>query len=361
MSDQATETEALVARLSHQPETLIQAMITISDPPGPLVTLQIQDRQSSLGALDGLPPELVHEVLDHLDVRSLTRFSQTCCQAQRVVGSLSSYRNLLSHAPDALAALSGIKAIHLHSISQLHAVLRSPRCETCPEYGAFLFLPTCDRACWQCLQFRKERLVVPIGVARKALALTDDPEKFHMMTSIPGRYGIRQLEYGYGPLSVPSILVAVAHAMELAISKHGSVERLRESLSQQAITGPGAHSAKKLRDLLWFDGYFDANLVPDVGSSLVGRYFGRASIRFPSLMGSDKIEYGHWCRGCQWMDDQRHRLPADVLVQIVPADVDPDRELLRMARIAYSTAGFLEHIQHCYGAQRLKSEPDEEQ
>ncbi|KAG8162721.1 hypothetical protein KVR01_007199 [Diaporthe batatas] len=249
------------------------------------------------------------------------------------------------------SSLIRTQIIRRHSISRLHGVLRSQSCETCSGYGAFLFLPTCSRTCWQCLQFRKERLVVPVGVARKALSLTEaDQEQFPVMWSIPGRYGIRQLEWG------SASLVAVADALEVAMSKYGSAERLRGALAEWPITGPGAYSARQLRTLLSSEGYFDANLVPDVGSSLVGRYFGRASIRFDSLLSSGEIEHGHWCRGCEWTDDHRSRLPVDVLAHILPDGVEPDRELSRLARTAYSTVDFLDHVQHCYGAQRLLTE-----
>lgn len=355
MSRHGNETEALVARLSHQPKIMTQAMVTILDAPGPPVTLNTQNRPSSIGALDALPAELLHEVLEQLDVLSLTRFSQTCFRAHFFTGSLSSYQNLLNHAPDALAALSRTQIISRHSISWLHAVLRSQSCETCSGHGAFLFLPTCSRTCWQCLQFRKERLVVPEGVARKAFGLTEeDQERFPKMRSIPGRYGIRQLEWG------SASLVAVADAMELAISKYGSAEQVQEALAEKPIEGTGTYSARQLRGLLWSEGYFEPNLVPEVGSSLVGRYFGRASIRFHSLLSSGEVELGHWCRGCEWTDEQRTRLPADVLAQILPADVDPARQLSRMARTAYAKAEFLEHVQHCYGAQRLLAESAQE-
>lgn len=354
MSQRGTETEALVARLSHRPENLIQAMITIGDPPGPLVTLHTQDRLSSVGALDRLPTEILQELLNHLDVRSLLRFSQTCYRANGLVGSLSSYRNLLNHAPDALAALSRTKIIHWHSISQLHTVLRSPRCETCPGYGAFLFLPTCDRVCWQCLQFRKERLVVLRVIAGKALGLTEEDQKLlPLMRTIPGRYGIRQLEYDQ---TISPNLVAVVHAMELAISRYGSWERVRETLSEQVTTGKGGFSSKQLQALLRSDDYFDADLVPRRGTSLVGRYFGRASILFPSLTRSDQVEYGHWCRGCKWISDQRD----PTIDQIVDDHANPYRELLRMERTAYSLDEFLRHIEHCHGAQTLLSGPSEE-
>lgn len=358
MSHQGAETDTLIDRLSYQPETLLRSMITIDDPPSLPAALHIEDRPSSLGALDRLPAELLHEVLGYLDVQSLTRLSCTCRQANAILGSLPSYQHLLSHAAGALAALKRTKLIRRYSLSQLDAVLQSQHCETCPGYGAFLFLLTCERCCWQCLQFRKERLAVPPGVASKALGLTpEEAQQLPLMSSIPGRYGTRQLL-----VDKPMRLVAVAHAMERAISSYGSVEHLQEALSQTAFTGRAAYTARFLQRLLWVDDYFDTVLVPDRGSSLVGRYFGLASIRFPSVIRREEIEYGHWCRGCEWMYDQRHQLPAETVAQIVPADdVDPDRVLLRMARTAYSTNGFVEHIQHCYGAQKLLSEPAEQE
>lgn len=356
MSHQGTEAETLVARLSHQPETLLRSLITISDPPRPPAALQTQNRPSSLGALDRLPAELLHEVLGHLDVQSLTRLSRTCCRANAFLALVPSYQHLLRHAPDALAALGGTRLIRRWPLSQLDAALHSQRCGTCPRYGAFLFLPTCERCCWQCLQFRKERLVVPPGVACKALGLAaGEVQRLPMVSSIPGRYGTRQLL-----VDQVMSLVAVAHVMELAVSRYGSAERLREALSHQALTGPAAYTARFLQRLLWVDDYFDTVLVPERGSSLVGRYFGLASVRFPSLTRPDRVEYGHWCRGCDRVYDQRHRLPADAVAQIMPDDPDPDRVLLRRARTAYSTTEFLEHIQHCYGAQKLLSEPAEE-
>lgn len=357
MSDQGTETEALVARLSHQPKTLLQSMITISDPPKPPAPLQNQDRPSCLGALfDRLPAELLHEVLDRLDVQSLTRFSRTCYQANAILDSNPSYQHLMSYAPDALAALSGIKLIRRYSLSQLNAVLQSQRCETCTGYGAFLFLPTCERCCWQCLQFRKERLVVPPGVACKALDLAyDEIQQIPFMSNIQGRYGIRQLL-----VDKTMDLVAATHALDLAIELYGSADDLWSCLSQEPITGSGGRTARFLQRLLKVDDYFDDILVPDRGSSLLGRYFGLASIRFPSLLRPDQVEYGHWCRGCDWAYDQRDNLPGDVIDQMVPAHVDLDRDLLRRVRTAYSTAGFLEHIQRCYGAQKLLCEPAEE-
>lgn len=372
MSHQGTDTEALVARLSHQPQTLLRSVITISDPPRPPASpkprAQDPPPPPNLGALDRLPAELLHEVLLRLDPQSLSRLSRTCRGASALLlllpDAFPAYARLLAHAGEALAALAGTGLIRVHPVSHLDAALRSWRCGTCDGggYGAFLFLPACERCCWQCLQYSRDRLVVPPGVACKALGLAPDEVALGggvpLMRSIPGRYGIRQLH-----ADRPVALVAVAHALELAASRHGGSEaELRGDLLRRGIAGAGAHSVRLLRRLLWDDGYLEgAVLVPDQGSSLVGRYFGMAAVLLPSLSGGagpeERVEHGCWCRGCEWVYDRRRRLPADVVDRVVRDDPDPDRVMLRMARTAYSTAGFLEHIQHCYGAQELMREP----
>ncbi|KAK0648421.1 hypothetical protein B0T16DRAFT_408167 [Cercophora newfieldiana] len=42
--------------------------------------------------------------------------------------------------------------IQQHTSLQLHTILRATSCTTCPAYGPFLFLPTCERCCWQCFR-----------------------------------------------------------------------------------------------------------------------------------------------------------------------------------------------------------------
>ncbi|KAI3391335.1 hypothetical protein diail_7507 [Diaporthe ilicicola] len=349
MSEGSMDSETLLRRLSHRPRGLLDSMITISDPPKPSAPLQTGDRLSSLGVLDGLPTELLLEVLNMLDVRSLTRFLRVSHRANLILRSLPSYRQLLNHAPDALAALSRTNLIRLFSMSELHAVLQTQHCATCSNYGAFLFLPTCERCCWQCLQSRRERLVVPPAVAAKALALTQEEiNRLPLISSIPGRYGVRRLL-----LDTPHKLVSVKAAMELAISTYGSAERVWETLSHQNITGSAAHTARFLQRMLLEDDEFNTVLVPFRGTNIVGRYFGMASIPFPSLARADIAERGLWCRGCSWMYDHRYLLPGYVVDQAVLAEQDPESAQLRMARKAYSIRGLLEHVQDCYGAQRL--------
>lgn len=112
----------------------------------------LPNRASSLGILDRLPAELLDEVLGRLDFQSAIRFSRVSFQGRDMLCSLPVFRDVIKHAPHALAALSQTKLLHLHSASELYNALRSERCVLCPEYGAYLFLPACQRCCWHCLR-----------------------------------------------------------------------------------------------------------------------------------------------------------------------------------------------------------------
>jgi len=96
-------------RLSLYPEQAMYVqlmMITIRDPPMPMGAWEPQGDPSSLGVLATLPVELLQELLERCDLRTMTRFSRVCVRARSAVQSLPAYRDLMRHAPHALAALS---------------------------------------------------------------------------------------------------------------------------------------------------------------------------------------------------------------------------------------------------------------
>lgn len=96
-------------------------------------------------------------------------------------------------------------------------------------------------------------------------------------------------------------------------------------------------------------------MIPDQGNAGVDRYFGMASIPFPSLTTPDIVEHGLWCKGCEWTYKQYkdRRLSAYVIANMVPTDCDPDRVLFGMVRRARSRIRLSAHIRYCYGAQQL--------
>ncbi|KAF4993949.1 hypothetical protein FDECE_13267 [Fusarium decemcellulare] len=326
-------------------------MITISEPLKPMEA-NIQDRPSSLGILDRLPAELLHGVLSELDFRSMTRFSRGSIRARNMLQSLPAYRDLMNHAPQAVAALGQTKLIHLHSASELLAALRTECCATCLEYGAYLFLPTCERCCWQCLRSNLTRRVIsPTAAGRIFALLPKMVQQLPVMFSIPGAYGVARK-----PAQAPHKLVSVSAAKKLAMSIHGSVVNLIEVSVRRKSTGPTAYTTRYL-EAAFLDSTTDSDplMMPDQGGIGVDPYFGMASIPFPSLPTPDVVDTGLWCKGCEWMYERQksRQLPAHVIANTVPVACDPDRVLLGLARRARSRMGFLGHIRSCYGARQL--------
>lgn len=350
--------------LSHQPKTLTRSMVTINDPPKLMREWERQGDPSSLGDLAVLPVELLYDVLEKLDMRSVTRFSRVCTRGRSVVHSLPAYRNLMIHAPQALAALSQTEMISLYPASQLNAVLRTEQCATCPAYGPYLFLPTCERICWRCLRRNRTRRVITRKAARKVFALSrKQVRQLPTISTIPGAYGPSQTDYAHRYK-----LVSVSAVVELAVSVHGSLESLVEAVSDRIYRGGRGAEYRDLRKALKIAASpkCDSLLAPREHQDLFkpgppDRYFGMASVPFPSLTPPDSVEYGLLCKGCHWMRYHQHLIPGDVLANLLPPGCTSEQVLPGLRRRAYSAINFLEHIGHCYGVDYLlKKWADEE-
>lgn len=356
MAHHQIEAEELVERLAHRPRHLLYSMITIDNASLALpvfVQRTAQDnRPSSLGVLDRLPPELLYQVLDYLDLLSLVQIISLSVRGRNIVLSLASYQGLIKYALSAVAILRKTRLISIHTLSDLYATLKSERCATCQKYGAYLFLPTCKRCCWECLRLNPACRVIPRARARKAFALS--PKQVHtlpLLHSIPGHYGIARKEVRRYKL------VSVAAARDLALSIHGSAERIAE------LTTRGMHSLEMAREIRYLQTALisstskDPVMTPDQGNrGADDPYFGLASTHFPSLSGmlqGGTPENGSWCKGCEktFKIYREGRLTAEVILSRVPAGCDAMCVLLGLERRAHSRLGLIEHSQHCYGAQ----------
>lgn len=357
MARHQIEVEDLVARLSHRPRHLLYSMITIDNAslalPVSVQATSQYNRPSSLGALDRLPVEILYQLLDYLDLLSLAQITNVSVRGRSIVFSLASYQGLMKHAPSAIAMLRMTKLISIHSVSEVYATLKSERCATCQEYGAYLFLPTCERCCWECLQVNPARRIIPRARAGKAFALSPKQvQKLPVLHSIPGRYGIAREHVTHHKL------VSVAAARDLALSIHGSADKVVE------LTAHRRHGFWMASEIRYLQTAFasatsqDPLMTPDQGNRGTDPYFGLASTHFPSLPGmlqGGTPEDGLWCKGCEKTCNNYRdgRLTAEVIASRVPAGRDPLRVLLGFERRAYSRLGLLEHSNHCYGAQHF--------
>ncbi|KAI9788579.1 MAG: hypothetical protein M1816_006828 [Peltula sp. TS41687] len=355
MSREPWSPENYISHLSHQPREIYNGMISISKPAKPS-TIQRDSASSTIGLLERLPLELVHATLNLLDFQSLSRLSRVSLRGEAVVSSLPAYRDLMEHAPHALTALGQTRLINVHSSAALRAALKSDQCVSCREYGAFLFLPTCERCCFVCLQRNQSLWVIPTALAGKCFRLTPKQLKsIPILYSIPGVYWIGRR------ISQRRKLLSVKMAKELGIVVHGSIEKM---VSLPLAIRRSASAEIRLREFHTFKWLQDAPLeplgwspftLPDKGNTPNDNFVGMASVPFPSFLPGLAAEKGIWCRGCEWTFEQyqRQRLASGVVSASVPRGCDPSRVLLAMQRRARSRSGFLEHIAHCHGAREL--------
>ena len=322
---------------------------TISDlPPARPSSLTRDPSSTSLGKLDSLPPELLLHTFHFLDFRSLSHFSRVSLSAKAAVESFPAYKDMMAHAPETLTALSETRLIGRHTAGLLHQTLRSSRCTSCAAFGCFLFLPTCERACLQCIKDNCGLRVTTPGVAKACFCLTPaQAKKIPRMRSIPGRYG----PVGTDIYRAAYNLVSVKDAKQLAIKIHGSEEAVVELWLPQ-IQHPQSLSGRLLqlyRELVQAPlGHSDSHARVTIRRGRIeDAYYGMASTRFPSVTGA-RAEHGRLCRGCQFMLGQMHRneLPEDVIVEEWDTILD-DASRLRSER------ELGEHARTCKGVRVL--------
>ncbi|KAB5559953.1 F-box domain-containing protein [Coniochaeta sp. 2T2.1] len=283
-----------------------------------------------------------------LDIQSVVRFARVFSRGSSCVQSHRARRDLATFAPQALSALGRAGLIGLHSVADLHAVFRTERCAACVEFGAFLFLPTGERCCWECLRYNPSfRMLLPNKAMRVFGLSQRHLERLPTLHVIPGDYGISA-----DPAPDDCRLVSVQAAKALGLEVHGSAENLAQAMARRCRSArlrveggrflqSGLVVASQGQDLL---------LLPSHGNIPNDEYFGMASIPFPSLSKSGRIEHGLWCRGCALTLRRYHFLPRDVLAAVVPANREPQRVLIGLERPARSKEAFLDHVKSCYGA-----------
>ncbi|KAG9228341.1 hypothetical protein BJ875DRAFT_489968 [Amylocarpus encephaloides] len=249
-------TDVLIERVSWRPRYILNSMVTIRDAIRPVFVPRIPG-SSNIGLLSTLPPELLNIVFELLDFWSLSRFARVCHQGKATVESLPAYRDLIKHAFTTLAAFGRTELITFHSAASIYTALLSEKCVACEQFAPFLFLPTSERCCYECLHRDRSLRVISSGMVRKCFGLMPkDLRRIPSMLSIPGTYS----------------------AKALGVAQHGSAEVMEHFVSLQ---NAGKLTTNEMHDVRWLTGHpstigSDANVPAD-------RFCGMASTGFPAF------------------------------------------------------------------------------
>ncbi|RBA18777.1 hypothetical protein FPRO05_10425 [Fusarium proliferatum] len=285
MPNISSEPEAPISCASHRPCHLLEAMITMPDVEKPK-NPTLAERVSSLSILDRLPPEILYMLLGMLDIQTIASFVRVSFRGHSYIQSLLAYRDLVAFAPQTLMALGKTGLLNLHSVTELHAALRQERCASCVEYGAFFFLPTCERCCWECLRHNPSLRVLPPKEAKRYFGLSEwHIQRLPTISVIPGNYGISRT-----PSQRSCRLVSVKAAKELGLMVHGSADQLSQVMKTKCKSGGLRVDGRFLQSDPVISQNQDPLLLPSQGNIPADKFFGMASIPFPSLSASGRLE-----------------------------------------------------------------------
>lgn len=289
--------------------------------------LPIPDTAPTLGALDVLPLEVLHNVLLELDLQSLTTLRAVNRYARHTIDGIYQYKIIISYAPSVLRAALAVGAASWISCSTLYATLCDQACSHCRDFGTFIYLLSCQRVCFLCLSHHKDFLPLAPYRAREEYGLTKNSlGEVRTITTLPGEYSYDSL-----PRRKRVLLVDRTDARNAGIKLHGS-SALMETFVKQHRFQMIARYKQKLRQMPAtrvrrppcppYRNQFDDNTHNPL------RFM--ATVRAPWVKAQSGIaDWGLSCRGC-W---------------IINGQIEGIRRLDR--RRMFSSDGFIDHVKDC--------------
>ncbi|KAF4944834.1 hypothetical protein FGADI_12430 [Fusarium gaditjirri] len=121
---------------------------------------------SSLGILSCLPEELIVMILRELDILSYLRFRGVSNRARSIATASREYRTVVKHGLQGLRSLLKAELGHVCTIAHFYQTLVNNKCEFCGKFATFLYLITCQRCCFTCLQISVDLHVLPVPVPK---------------------------------------------------------------------------------------------------------------------------------------------------------------------------------------------------
>jgi hypothetical protein len=233
--------------------------------------------------------------LVHLDIQSLTEFRRVNKRAKSMTDSNTQYKLIKTHAPESIRGCLGLKTARFITCQDLYEKLSTAECDSCGDFGGYLYLITCRRVCFLCFTEKADFLPLPRNEVLRRFGLSSE----HLATlpflkSVPGIYSPRGIK-----CQRRERLFDYSAAQKQGIAIHGSAESMEEHVSETARKKLESYSAKasvcrrgiRLRQPRTED--------PFDGHSSSPRSF-MAIIRAPFLRSArEPPEFGSHCLACK--------------------------------------------------------------
>lgn len=260
---------------------------------------------TSLGRLDFLPLEMLHEICQLLDIKSLFRFRQVNLRAQEVVCAIRIYRIIITHALETLCASLRTHIASWFTLRDLFDVLCARDCLLCGSFGGFIFLPTFTRCCFPCIKTAPQLRLVSLADVKKHLNLNPAliRNSVPVLRTTPGIYSMDE----------------IPRKRRIHVLAEGSVIRAMECLHAKEAKAQLRRSNSEVSLL---------------------RYMATTALPFFDKASGD-ADHGICCKGCQIALEESLRTSRI------------EDKIFSLRDRVYSRDRFMEHFQRCPKAQAL--------
>ncbi|SPJ81547.1 uncharacterized protein FTOL_08952 [Fusarium torulosum] len=276
-----------------------------------------------LGVLGRLPDELMLMILGELDIVSYLRFRGVNNRARSIATNSKDYKTVVRHGLGGLKAILKVRLGHLFTITWLRQVLVSRECEFCGKFATFLYLITCQRCCFTCLQISSELRILPIPVPKEfARAVKITAEEIERVCEprlcvVYGKYSLEPWPRVNRPKWLAQAKPAIEKLQSLDVSRK-IPKRVLDHLPEHQVRNEAVHH-------------------------YCYRYM--AATAFPSYDANrGQIEHGVSCKGCQFRLEEYARATNN--------SSQPPWGLNDRDRV-YSTDEFMCHFRSCEHAQKV--------
>lgn len=196
-----------------------------------------------LGALDRLPLEIIHLALIRLDIQSLTDFRHVNKRARLITDSIPQYKLILTHAPTSIRGSLNIKSARFFSCLDLYEKLSTAECDSCGDFGGYLYLVTCRRVCFLCFTENVDYLPISRKDAMRKFGLgSEHLASLPCMKSFPGRYSSRGIK-----CRQRETLFDYSAVRQTGITIHGTISSMEEYALEMTSNRREAHATLSLR------------------------------------------------------------------------------------------------------------------
>ncbi|PYI03077.1 hypothetical protein BO78DRAFT_400088 [Aspergillus sclerotiicarbonarius CBS 121057] len=196
------------------------------------LNLNSQPPRYGLGTLEKLPLEIIHLGLIQLDIQSLTDFQRVNKRARLITTSIPQYKPILIHAPALLRGILNIQTARYFTCQDLYNTLSTAECDTCGDFGGYLYLITCRRVCFLCfteqtdyLPLLRQDIIRKFGLDSKHIA------SLPRMKSFPGCYSPR----GIKCRRRRQTLFDPSAARRAGIAVHGTIEAMETYATEMIL------------------------------------------------------------------------------------------------------------------------------